>query len=266
MNQLPNYNGHDKDGYADIKCDKVGGTPIAFQEHRESANKSDDAGANETVPRCERLEWALPWQSLPADFLSLHGCIEPNITEAHCCPRDQSSHGTEIYQPGEGLRCTARAKTQVSQRTERPGRNDCHVGHAILPGAPEELRQLVICGHRNYHSRTHPTIGVTCGPSGDEDTSVDNRRESTNAGLLDGNDPWGRVGVTGAGHQAWVGRIDDQSNEQSTKDVKERNAVSDIGGGFRDGLVRVHALACRDDDNLNTNEGERSVDKRSQEA
>lgn len=111
VNKLPTNDRHDENGDSNVRCDKVGRRPVALEEHRESSNKSDDGGANESEPGSVGLERRLPRQRVSADALDLECTVEADVAEAQRRPSDEAGNSAEVKQPSEGLRRTTTSKT-----------------------------------------------------------------------------------------------------------------------------------------------------------
>lgn len=86
------------------------------------------------------------------------------------------------------------------------------------------------------------------------------------AGVLDGNDEWRAVGISRAGNKSRCSWVYNHADEQRTENIKESNAVAHAAGSPGDGLMRILSLGGSDDDSLDSDEAERSVDESGQEA
>lgn len=192
--------------------------------------------------------------------------MEPDVAETQRRPCNQPCNGAETHEPSECLCRATGAQTEVCEGPEKPRRDDGNVGHAVLPGSPEDLWELAVRGHGDDHAGSDPAVRVACRPRRYKNAGVDDRRKCHDACLLDGDDPGRGVGISGIRNKAGIPGIDDETDEKSAEDVEQGDSIRDSSGGLGDGRVGIYALGSGDDHHLDANEGERCVDKGGQES
>lgn len=265
LEQFPSQDGDDEDGDAYVRGDEVGCVPVTLEEDTEAIDQGEDDGADETDPGGVGLEGSHPGQGAARDTLDLHGFVEADVADAEGAPCDETGDRGQILQPSECLGSTAGPETEVGEGTEQPCGNHCPIGHTVRPSLAKDLRQLVVRRHGHNHSRSDPAVRITRRPSRNQNTSIDDRRQTLDPSILDGDNPRRTVRVPTTRDQIRVGGANNQPNKEGTEDIEESDAISDAVSGSGDSVMRIHRLCSSDNDSLDTDITERRIDERSQE-
>lgn len=134
---------------------------------------------------------------------------------------DGKAHVGKVAKDGAGVLRTGR---HVREERERDADDDTPVRQAPAVGRLEEARSLAVQGETVEGTRRGVQVGRGGRPGGGEEASVDDRGESLDAGVLDGNDERRRDGRAGTKGETRVVRGNEQTSDEGS--LKKRTPVS----------------------------------------
>lgn len=196
-------------------------------------------------------------ECLSVDTLDFKTLGESNVGEADTPPGEQSSGGGQVGEVVEHFQCGS-TESHVCQSTKASAEDERDVGKTSLGSSGKDLRSLSGDGQTVESSGRGEKIRRGGGPSGSQETSVDDRRQGGDTGVLDGNDE-GRFTDSATGSEVLGVGGDNDTDDESTTEVEDQDSDKHLFDGSGDVSSRVLGLSGGNGNNLGTNVGEGSL-------
>lgn len=183
------------------------------------------------------------------------------MSQADGAPDEEVGETGEGEEPAEDSAAVGRLSDE-GEETKGDLDQDTPDGTALLVDVGEEARSHTALGHGLHRAGGTEGATVGDGDDGNGDDGVENGRKNLDAGILDGKDEGGGLGVGAGGTQeaGVVGRDNEAENEE-VDNVEESNTPEDLLASHWDGLARVVGLSGSKTDELSTTKGESGDDE-----
>lgn len=215
----------DEDRDRDVGRDEGGDVEglVGLQEGAPSGKEDDDRRPEEDVVAEVGLEARNEGEDLLAlDALQRHAAVEAGVHQGDAEPGRETADRGHVGEPSEDGVGTAR-DGHVGEEGEAEGEEDGDVGKAVVLGrAGEDARELAGDGERIHGAGRRVQVRGGCADGRGDQTGVDDRRETLDAGHADGNDEGAAVGLLALGEGRCVVRADEADGE-AAEEVEDEN-------------------------------------------
>lgn len=192
----------------------------------------------------------------------LPGFAETNVGKADGAPSEESSQTGDGKKPVEDNGAGS-VQADVGDEAEQDEDNDGGQGAARLVDVGEELGSIALLSQSGQGSGSTIHTRDTDGQDGGENDEVHEVVETLQASVLADKHKGRGLGVrvSGGREQSGIIAVNQQSDEEETKDVKDGNTPEDLLDSTGHVLGWVGRLSSGKTDQLSTGEGEGSSDE-----
>lgn len=158
-------------------------------EDREAIEDSSQAANNDSENSTVWLERRSPWnEGLAVDSLCFHGAVPGDEDAYHARVGEYEGNGGQINEPEENLdgRGTSHEEGDAGQNRYCDDTVDGDAGFSTFQ---KELRRLAIASEGVECTAGAVKVGITTRPSREQDQEVDQIRQTSDAEVLDSDDP-----------------------------------------------------------------------------
>ena len=218
----------------------------------------DEQIEDEADPGPDDARLGAEGQLVEGAALHFPGLAEADVGQADGAPGEDGGEAAEGEHPGEGVVLFG-GSGEVGEEAEAGGEEDGHERTAALVDVGEDPRRLVLLGEGGKGAGGAVDGGVADREDGDHDDDVHDRVQALDAGVEDGDDEGGGVGIGRvSADEASVRVGHEEADENEGDDVEEADAPEDLLDRCGEGLAWVGGLGRCEPDELGAGEGEGS--------
>lgn len=226
----------------------------------ELSNEYEDV-EDEANPGAEDAWLAAESELVKGVALPLPSGAEANMRETDAAPGEDRGEARKRQHPVESGSLLA-GSSEEGEKTNDRGESYGHDWATFAIDVPKNLGRLILIRERGESTCAAIDGGVADGKHGNHDDSVEDRRQTADSGIHNGNDEWRGPGVGGrAADESPVVVWHQKSNKCQGDDVEQCDPPEDLLDGGRKRLPGICGLGRSEANELGSCKSKGSVDE-----
>lgn len=251
------------DDPADEQGNNHGRSEVALEEGLGTQGSNGDielgnktqAGKEHTDPTANDTEGSSECKFFDIMTVVLPCRAETDVGVADTSPDEQGTNTGQGKEPVEDNTTSAGGLVDESKETKGDLQEDTPKGAAGLVDVGKEIGSHAARSESLNSTSGAESSGVGDTDDGEGDDSIHDRGQTTDTGILDGDDEGGSLGVGTGGTEQVVGIAgDDQADDEGGQEVEDHDTPEDLLGGLGEGLGGVGGFGSSETSKLRSTE------------